>query len=820
MMDVSPPSTPLTIRSRASGEPLTENDLSPFCSRDSGYGSESTSPEKPSTPSNTLELGSYAFDGNSPDLFGHLPDVPAVTEEDNDVGERDGGLPCATEEKSLVRTPVKHRKSSSLPKPQKGRCGLPVSFFSTPPPRIRKTQRSGSDSVFSTPSSDRSALASLRSPDRFVHPRDTTPTTFSLAEKFQLSKFPDELTSTERVLRHNGATDDAFSFSPARFNPVPTDGDDRQASRQAAGFPPLARARTALGAVDPNNDLDSAPRPRPASGSVWSLGTVAPITGAVDDGRGNLVQTGTNAPYYTSEFVRGPLQHVDDENKHAGRLAAALDYDLTSRILQCNVAKDAFMPRCDNILQRGGFKTTKKTKWDGATILSAPRLRDDFYCSLLAYSPTCDTIAVGLGDLLYRWSEDGGAKLLNGSSTSDTWLTSLAFSSDQGGKCILAFGRSNCMLGLLSMFESGVSRMLIQESSPISCLSWRPTCTMRPSKNPHKPDTILVETEDLLVGDDTGNVLYYVIEWPDANEVERDNWRGELTLVARISVHYQQICGLAWSFDGRSFATGGNDNLCCFFYAKDVLPRPYRSYGAMRNASRTASRGIVQSLEGDSRLQAVLAGGGQVRDRITLSDQYIRRIGPGMENWQWEHGAAVKAIAFCPWQDGLVATGGGSNDKCVHFFHTTSGAALATIFVSSQVTSLVWSTTRREIAVTFGFAHPSHNVRIAVYSWPECKQVAAIPWEGKHRALYGISCSKGPYCRAKDKKDSKDKESNRQGRTLKEGCIAIASSDESIKFYELWASDDKPAVRGVGMLGGSDILEDMEGIQKDGDIIR
>lgn len=94
---------------------------------------------------------------------------------------------------------------------------------------------------------------------------------------------------------------------------------------------------------------------------------------------------------------------------------------------------------------------------------------------------------------------------------------------------------------------------------------------------------------------------------------------------------------------------------------------------------------------------------------------------------RWEHTAAVKAIAFCPWRKGLVATGGGSHDKCIHFYHTTSGVALATIAVHAQVTSLIWSTTRREIAATFGYAQPDHPYRIAVFSWPECRQVAAIP---------------------------------------------------------------------------------------------
>lgn len=196
---------------------------------------------------------------------------------------------------------------------------------------------------------------------------------------------------------------------------------------------------------------------------------------------------------------------------------------------------------------------------------------------------------------------------------------------------------------------------------------------------------------------------------------------------------------------------------------------------------------------------------------------------------RWEHTAAVKAIAFCPWRDGLVATGGGSHDKCIHFYHTTSGVTLATIAVHAQVTSLIWSSTRREIAATFGYAQPDHPYRIAVFSWPECRQVAAIPWEGEHRALYAISYPQGPpdyraarkaTGRARDREQERRDGEKRQNRTAMEGGIVVAASDESIKFHEVWFGGKKATVGGSGLLGGSDILEDLEGIDKEGDVIR
>ncbi len=88
--------------------------------------------------------------------------------------------------------------------------------------------------------------------------------------------------------------------------------------------------------------------------------------------------------------------------------------------------------------------------------------------------------------------------------------------------------------------------------------------------------------------------------------------------------------------------------------------------------------------------------------------------------------------------------------------------------------------------------------------------MATIPWEGKHRALYAIPYPKGPH----------DANPCPRSRTAAEGGIVIATSDESIKFHEVWAADDRATTGGVGMLGGSDILEDIEGIDKEGDVIR
>lgn len=202
-------------------------------------------------------------------------------------------------------------------------------------------------------------------------------------------------------------------------------------------------------------------------------------------------------------------------------------------------------------------------------VLDAPDLRDDFYCSVLAYSPNCQKLAVGLGNVLYIWSKGSGPRAMHGSSASHVWLTSVSFSSVQGGKCILAIGRSDGTLVLKSVYDA-LPRFQVQQPFPVSCVSWRPITTLRPSRNPFNPG-IIVQTEDLVVGDDTGVLYYYIVEWPMGWEVTRDTWPGTIYLIAKVSLHSQQICGLSWSPNGKFFASGGNDNLCCLCDTDSVL---------------------------------------------------------------------------------------------------------------------------------------------------------------------------------------------------------------------------------------------------------
>ncbi|CAH0020439.1 unnamed protein product, partial [Clonostachys rhizophaga] len=639
--------------------------------------------------------------------------------------------------------------------------------------------------------------------DRFVPIRDAHS---PLSEKYQTTKQHDCLSASEKLLRGQEASHDPF-FSRRESNSQSSNVPRvTSPSVPRLDLPAVIAVRTLV--FDDEEPMQTSER------VLSSLNPVIRTGIAVDDGHGRVLRSGTHAQLFNASFASANVTRGEASDKYQGCVASALEIDRARAQLD---AVNFQMLLSSTYLVQQAMQSP-------ITVLDAPMLRDDFYCSILAYSPSCQTLAIGLRNTLYTWTEKLGGVPSQSARQDGSWITSVGFSSTEGRKNILAIGRSNGSLILKSMCDS-LPRFEVQHPCGVACVSWRPSSTLRPSSNPINPGGP-TSTKDLIVGDQAGTLFYYMVEWPLGWEVTRDTWPGNMVLIAKISIHSQQICGLAWSTSGKLFASGGNDDLCCLFDVDTIL-------GERVNRNRETFQDGTQALPSNTNLDLgshTSAGNGEeevthkaessesslstdpsteIQTRRT-SPATVRNFGPGVERHCWPHGAAVKAIAFCPWREGLVATGGGSNDQCINFFHTSSGAALATITVSAQVTSLTWSTSKREIAATFGYTQPEHPFRIAVFSWPSCKQVAAVSWDRGMRALYAI-----PYPNT-----SGGRGSSANNRLSQGGCLVVASSDKTVKFHEVWSNEGKSTVGGAGTLGSSDILESLEGIDKEGDIIR
>ncbi|BES90866.1 WD domain, G-beta repeat [Nesidiocoris tenuis] len=141
----------------------------------------------------------------------------------------------------------------------------------------------------------------------------------------------------------------------------------------------------------------------------------------------------------------------------------------------------------------------------------------------------------------------------------------------------------------------------------------------------------------------------------------------------RLPGHRQEVCGLRWSPDNQHLASGGNDNRLYVWNMHSLTP--------------------VQAYT--------------------------------------EHLAAVKAIAWSPHHHGLLASGGGTADRCIRFWNTLTGQPMQCVDTGSQVCNLAWSKHSSELVSTHGY---SQN-QILVWKYPTLTQVAKLTGHS-YRVLY------------------------------------------------------------------------------------
>ncbi|ORZ08367.1 WD40-repeat-containing domain protein [Absidia repens] len=171
---------------------------------------------------------------------------------------------------------------------------------------------------------------------------------------------------------------------------------------------------------------------------------------------------------------------------------------------------------------------------------------------------------------------------------------------------------------------------------------------------------------------------------------------------AELLKHEDEVCGLKWSPDGTHLASGGNDNLVCVWDA-----------------------------------------------RSTSAPKFCKDI----------HRGAIKALAWCPWNHHVLATGGGREDKKIHFWNTKTMARINSVQTDAQVTSLHWSRHYKEIVSTHGYP----NNQLSVWSYPKLQKIVDIPGHDS-RILHSSLSPDGQV-------------------------LATTAADENLKFWRIFEND-------------------------------
>lgn len=96
-----------------------------------------------------------------------------------------------------------------------------------------------------------------------------------------------------------------------------------------------------------------------------------------------------------------------------------------------------------------------------------------------------------------------------------------------------------------------------------------------------------------------------------------------------------------------------------------------------------------------------------------------------------EHDAACRALAWSPYNDDIIITGGGTSDKKIRMWNTVTGETIRSVDTGSQVCNIYWNEGHNEIVSTHGY---SQN-HIALWKASDFKPIGSIHTH-KERVLY------------------------------------------------------------------------------------
>jgi len=198
--------------------------------------------------------------------------------------------------------------------------------------------------------------------------------------------------------------------------------------------------------------------------------------------------------------------------------------------------------------------------------------------------------------------------------------------------------------------------------------------------------------------------------------------RVQNNVVGTMRQHSGEVCGLAWSPSGDFLASGANDNTLCIYDA------------ASTTGSTTQARHVLT-----------------------------------------EHQAAVKALAWSPHERNLLASGGGTADRCIKFWNAPSGALLNSVDTGSQVCALQWSPFEKELLSSHGYAEN----QLCLWKYPTMQKMKELKGH-QSRVLHMATSPDG-------------------------SLVCSGAADETLRFWNVFASEGKGR-KAEGLASGSSSL--------------
>ncbi|XP_032572828.1 fizzy-related protein homolog [Drosophila sechellia] len=176
--------------------------------------------------------------------------------------------------------------------------------------------------------------------------------------------------------------------------------------------------------------------------------------------------------------------------------------------------------------------------------------------------------------------------------------------------------------------------------------------------------------------------------------------------MSRLDEHSARVTALAWC--GNQLASGSRD--------RSILQRDVRNPPTHITRCLRGHKLEVCGLQWSPSNRYLASGGSDNRLLVWTDDR------PEPIYAFDEHKAVVKALGWSPHKSGLLASGGGSADRCLRFWNVLTGKLVKCINTGAQISNLAWARDSRELVTTHGHAQP----QVIAWRYPSLKQVARL----------------------------------------------------------------------------------------------
>ena len=238
-------------------------------------------------------------------------------------------------------------------------------------------------------------------------------------------------------------------------------------------------------------------------------------------------------------------------------------------------------------------------------------LMDDYYLNLLHWGRN-NCVAIALKQSVYMWNAtDRTVQQLLTLEGEDDYVTSVQWSADNENT--IAVGTSNNSIQIWDATQEKMIREIYGHNARVSSLAWNGSIVSSGSRD---------------------------------TTIRNNDVRIQRSLQSLYVGHTQEVCGLAWSHDGQTLASGGNDNLLCLW-----------------------DNTFSENSNAPSSFAATSPESNRYSPRYKLE----------------QHTAAVKAVSWCPFQRHVLASGGGTVDRHLRIWNSSNGTILKSVDTGSQV---------------------------------------------------------------------------------------------------------------------------------------